>query len=359
MSDWGLVEAFRELFQNALDNEIVNPENKMGWVYDEKEGKVTITNKTSKLSARTLLLGEGTKKDDNRTIGKHGEGYKIAFMVLLRNGKQITVYNYGANEVWEVKLVKSRKYEGAEVTTVFVEKEPFWSKVPNADLTIEVTGITPEEYETLVEKNLNLRKEVNSIKGSKRGELLLDEKEKGNIYVKGLYVSTKTGLRYGYNFEPDVISLDRDRKLVDSFEISWEASVLWHILLEDHPELEEKVVELVNENAEDVRYVSSAKRGFKIEKLVKDDFFEKNGKNAVPVRNNDEYELVKETGRKPVIVSENVASLVKSAVVNSDDETETIPVITLKDRFKAFMGKIESKLTDEELEEFQTLINKL
>ena len=169
VSDWGLVEAFRELFQNALDNEIVNPENKMGWAYDEKEGKVTITNKTSKLSARTLLLGGGTKKDDNRTIGKHGEGYKIAFMVLLRNGKQITVYNYGANEVWEVKLVKSRKYDGAEVTTVFVEKEPFWSKVPNNDLTIEVTGITPEEYETLVEKNLNLRKEVNSIKGSKRG----------------------------------------------------------------------------------------------------------------------------------------------------------------------------------------------
>ena len=93
--DWGVTEAFRELFQNALDNEITNPENKMEWKYNKDSETLTISNKTSVLQAETLLLGSSTKTNDKYTIGKHGEGYKIAFMVLLRNNKSIRVYNYG------------------------------------------------------------------------------------------------------------------------------------------------------------------------------------------------------------------------------------------------------------------------
>lgn len=86
--DWGIVEAFRELFQNALDNQITNPENTMGWGYDTNTEVLTVSNKTSKLTVDSLLLGSGTKTNDKNTIGKHGEGYKIAFMVLLRNNKK-------------------------------------------------------------------------------------------------------------------------------------------------------------------------------------------------------------------------------------------------------------------------------
>ena len=142
--DWGLVEALRELFQNALDNETMNPENKMGWQYSKRSGEVKITNKTSKLLVESLLLGSGTKHNRTDTIGKHGEGYKIAFMVLLRNNKTIRVDNYGANEIWDVRLVKSRKYKGQLVPTVFINKEPVWKKKPSSDLTITVGGITEE-----------------------------------------------------------------------------------------------------------------------------------------------------------------------------------------------------------------------
>lgn len=89
--DWGIVEAFRELYQNAIDNETINPENKASFSFvqeDEKTGTVRITNKTSVLTKESLLLGSTTKANDENTIGKHGEGYKIAFMVLLRNGKK-------------------------------------------------------------------------------------------------------------------------------------------------------------------------------------------------------------------------------------------------------------------------------
>lgn len=39
VKDWTYVEAFRELFQNAIDNEIQNPENKMLFAFDEEEEK--------------------------------------------------------------------------------------------------------------------------------------------------------------------------------------------------------------------------------------------------------------------------------------------------------------------------------
>ena len=85
--DWTYVEAVRELLQNAIDNEAVDENNKYEAVYLADEEKLNISNKSSKLTLDTLLLGVSTKRDDNRTIGQHGEGYKIAFMVLAREGK--------------------------------------------------------------------------------------------------------------------------------------------------------------------------------------------------------------------------------------------------------------------------------
>ena len=137
---WTYIEAVRELFQNAIDNEAVNSENKMSVCY--ADDKLLIANKTSKLTLDSLLLGSSTKRDDERTIGQHGEGYKIAFMVLLREGKSVTVYNYGANEIWTTKIVNSRRYNGAQVIQIEVEKNPIWKKAPDKDLTIEIGGIS-------------------------------------------------------------------------------------------------------------------------------------------------------------------------------------------------------------------------
>lgn len=357
--DWGLIESFRELFQNALDNETMNPENKMGWHYDEKSGEVRITNKTSKLSVESLLLGSGTKHDRDDTIGKHGEGYKIAFMVLLRNNKSIRVDNYSANEVWEVRLVKSRKYKGQLVPTVFVNKEPIWKKKPNDDLTIVISGITAEEYKELEIKNLHLRKqEVKCIAETCKGRILDNESEAGNIYVAGLYVTNINSLRYGYDFSPKVISLDRDRKIVDSFNIKWTASEIW-CMASDNSEVNKLAVELVYESAPDTEYLSRMTYcGKSLFTTIANKFYEDNGNNAVPVTTNLEYEAVQksELGR-PVIVSRDIASIITSDIL--DETVKVLKIITVKEQLKHFSEKIEDRLTDEELEEFNTLIEKV
>ena len=356
--DWTIVEAFRELFQNALDNEIVNPENKMSWNYSNNE--VSIKNKTSKLPVESLLLGSSTKSDDKNTIGKHGEGYKIAFMVLLRNSKTIKVYNYGAKEVWDVRLVKSRRYNNQLVPTVFVEKNHIWDKVPNSDLEIVVSGITEEVYESIVNKNLHLRKTpVKKFVTKDRGDIILDPEESGNVYVKGLFVTKIEGLYFGYDFEPSVLGLDRDRKLVDSFNVSWEASILWQNAADKDEGLANTAVNLVNEKALDVRYVDKISYNpLKLRNAVARNFFETHGENAVPVVNTSEYEEVKECNLgKPVITTESIASLIKgSSVVN---EKPTVKMKSVKEKLEDFIAKIEDRLTDDELTEISELIKKV
>lgn len=357
--DWGLVEAFRELFQNALDNEIMNPENKMSWKYNASKKEVIISNKTSRLETSSLLLGSGTKHDRTDTIGKHGEGYKIAFMVLLRNAKTILVENYGLNEIWEVKLVKSRKYRGQLVPTVFVNKEPIWKKKPSSDLTITVGNISEEEYTELVKKNLHLQNNVESITAEGYGSVLLNENESGNIYVNGLFIANKDGFEYGYDFPPNVISLDRDRKLVDSFDIKWHASALWSKVSDTSGEARKIATGLVLDKSNDTAYISSMSySNTKLVNSVADKFYTDNGKDAVPVTSNIEYKAVEKEGTgKPVIVTSELAEVLRSN--NIEEESRAIKVVSVQEQLRTFIDKIADKLSDEELEEINEIIDKV
>lgn len=357
---WGVVEAFRELFQNALDNEINNPENKMEWAYDKESGTIKISNKTSKLTTDSLLLGSSTKANDSNTIGKHGEGYKIAFMVLMRNNKQITVYNYGAKEVWKTRLVKSKKYNGTLVPTIFVEKEAVWKKVPDSDLTIEVSGITEAEYMDVVQSNLHLRDNtVNKFEVAGRGSIILDKEEQGNIYVKGLYVTSIKNLQYGYDFEPSVLGLDRDRKLVDSFNVTWESSILWQVAANEDDTLSKEAVKMFNNSTLDVRYIHEVSYNRKsFSEAVATDFIEENGTDAIPVTSNSEYEVVKKSGcYNPVFVNEAKAKIVRESHVIK--ETKPIKIITIQEQLLKFIGKIESRLSAEELTELTELVEQV
>lgn len=358
--DWTYVEAARELFQNAIDNARVNPDNEMSFEYNL--GVLSVCNKTSKLTMDSLLIGNSTKRDDKRTIGKHGEGYKIAFMVLLREGKEVTVYNYGANEIWNTRLVKSKRYNGAQVVQIEVNKTPFWAKVPNYDLTIEVSGITEEEFEKIKESNLSLKENVEILKESSFGDLLVDESEKGRVYVEGLYVCTNDKLSYGYNFKSDYVSLDRDRKLVDSFNTYWYSSAIWSDIINSE-KLGEQYIDictnLVESNNVDVYYIEkSSLRNIKVlaERIY--DRLESNyGENVVPVSNNAEYEEVKSQGYKPVIVREQIKDIIQK---NMPEERAVGIAVTKKDialaKLRIFKRKVESKLDYAEKSELTDII---
>lgn len=343
---WTIVDAIRELFQNALDQEAQFPDNKASWSYED--GIFKISNKESLLSTQTLLLGCSTKSGDDRTIGQFGEGYKIATLVLLRNHKRVTIYNYGAREVWRPRFVKSRRF-GADILTFFIDKEYVWSKVPNDDLTIEVAGITQEEWdEQIVPSNLWLQKTYGIEDITEYGEII---DQPGMVYVNGLYVCKYDPYTYGYNFKPGQLKLDRDRKLASDFDLRWLASKMWL----GNP----RAIELVEAGVADVSYVSNMLWGSGNSQIVADAYARfrlVHGPRAVPVTSQAEADKVPH-GYKAVIVSDNYRSLIRCSPDWEDPASDAPSPL---ERLRTWFDDVaHDMLTEEVCEQFEEIWEEL
>ena len=346
--DWTIVDAIRELFQNALDQEVQSPDNKASWSYEN--GTFKICNKQSALTAKTLLLGTSSKDNDSRTIGQFGEGYKIATLVLLRNAKQVTIYNYGLREVWRPRFVKSRRF-GTDILTFFIDKEYPWTKAPDNDLTIEVAGLTDEEwFEQVVPANLHLQSDVKIEAENEYGQALSAVKHAGLVFVNGLYVCKYEPYKFGYNFKPGELKLDRDRKLASDFDLRWLASKFWM----NNP----RAIEFVEQGLADVSYLSDMTWYSQATKLS-DDAFEKfrlvHGPRAVPVTTQEEADKVP-AGYKAVIVSSNYKNLITRSSAYEEPESDSIDPL---DKLQQWFESIEDNLTEEQQEQFNEIMEEL
>lgn len=352
--EWGIVEAVREFFQNALDEEVRDSSNTMFFSYDRENEKLTIGNKHSELDIKSLLLGNTSKNDNPETIGKHGEGYKIATVVLLRCGKQISFNNYCRREVWRPRLVRSRKYDGMLVPTFFVETAAVWEKVPEHSLLIEIAGVTAEEYEQIKQSNLHLQKyeKVTTM----YGEILTEKRFAGKVYVGGLYICEEPELDIGVNFKPNFVRLERDRSMVDSFDIQWYASRM----VESSGD-KEQIKKSMDSYSGKFIYCECVPESLKNE--IAEDFINENGAKAVPVANQKDLEVMKKRGWKPVITSAIKRDVILSSEYFKDVEEENRKIREsekpLYDRFCAFAEKIESKLNEDEVVELYGFLDEL
>jgi hypothetical protein len=289
---WGLWEAFRELKQNTLDRQFQNNLSKEILTYDHTENKMVIGNKMTSLDKKTLLLGYTTKKGNSCYVGQYGEGFKLSLLVLLRNGVNVEIEN--GNELWLPKIINSRRFD-SKILVVDVKKNP---NKNNKDLIFKLDGISKDTYSKLIDRCLDLQPESEKIK-SYNGEILLDEKYAGHLYVKGLFVTNKTGLDFGYNLSPENINLDRDRNRVNDFDLRWETSRMWSYVNEE--KYGELFYKLIREKAIDVDLVENHMDNFnKDDKMYNDicqmsykDFLKKYGENAVAVDNDEEAQLIK------------------------------------------------------------------
>lgn len=302
VSNWSIVDAVREVFQNSLDEEIQNPDNKWYFDYNEESQILKIGNKLSRLSTHSLLLGCSTKRNDKETIGQHGEGYKVATIVLLRSNCGVKIYNYNEKEIWTAKIIKSRRYD-AEIGVFDVDKMGVFKSVPEQSLIFEITNISKEVYEQIKERNLWLQDNLGDFKATPYGKVLLDERFLGKVYVKGLYVCTKEQLTYGYDLAPSLIELDRDRGLVDSFNLQYRLGKLL-ISLDD--------IDFIDsiKDTWDGYYIRcfSSEADESIQEVYERSlkkFIEKYGEDARPCTSTDEFNRLKRFGYNVVMVNFN------------------------------------------------------
>lgn len=304
---WEVVDAVREFFQNAIDEEKENPENKMSFLYNESEEVLTIGNLKSKLTPRTLLLGVSSKRGNKGLIGEHGEGYKVATVVLVRNGVTVNIYNNESKEVWTSKVVNSKRY-GESVVCFDIEKKLFSKK---ENLVIELVGITREMYDSIVESNLHLQEDLGTVVQSSCGRILEDPRYSGKIFVEGLYVCTKGIIEKGYDFNASEISLDRDRGLVDTFDLKFAISNMY-IGVGDSEYISKNI------KSKDLEYIASRLQFRSEDNLIQNvanrvysDFLSSYGEDAIPVDTAEEFNFVSNNGGKAVMVESQVYSTIK------------------------------------------------
>lgn len=384
---WGIVEAVRELFQNSIDNQTVNPENEMYFNYDAESEKLVIGNKLSILKTSSLLLGSSTKRDDPRTIGVHGEGYKLALLICQREGKDLVIYNYGAKEIWTTRMVNSRKFN-AKVLEVNVTKEAFWKKAPSNNLEFHISNISAEEYEAIVQSNLHLQNPdkivVTAPTKSARwlGDILTGDEYKGKLFVNGLYVQHNKHLRYGYNMSTDFIPLNRDRKAIDSFQASLVTAMLWRYSKDQI----DKIKHMIETRAEDIYYLRvSTLTGSMISSTfnwgeddsaigIKDynqlfeeslkssmtkSFIASNGVDKVPVRDQDGINRLKLAGvtKDTVVVPSAIYDWLEESLTAGG--LEEMPTITPKSALISWFEGVKDKLSADEVAHFEYVVSLL
>lgn len=234
---WGVNEAVRELIQNALDSE--SP-----FIYsfdkeDDDTWTLSLTSEFAELSAATLLLGTTSKADATDKIGSFGEGYKIALLVLTREGYPVAIWN--GNRHWHPYFNYSRKYE-ADILCVGEEA----MQHANKGVTFLVSKLSADQIDEIKAQCLHMQDNIGAIKRTEWGDILLDQP--GRLYVGGLFI-TETDKKYGYNIKPEHVKLERDRQTVDSWDLAKLTRNMWYATEEF-----DRIATMIDEKYPDMEY---------------------------------------------------------------------------------------------------------
>ncbi len=238
VSEWGFWEACRELLQNSIDECAVNDLAGPIFEYDRDRETLRIGATNCHLDRETLLLGNTTKRGDRGAIGQFGEGYKLAMLVLARSSYDVVVEN--GDEEWLVSIERDPDFNDTHVLTVGVVGE----KSFRDGVVFRINDVDQSHYDAIHEKYLM---------GRRNNEILDEEHLRGKIFVGGLYVCKIESLKYGYNFAPGAVSLNRDRSMLYEWEVTGVTSRLWAV--SENPK---QVYRLAMDGAADVKDLDDA-----------------------------------------------------------------------------------------------------
>ena len=240
LKDWGIQEALREIYQNFIDYGTFT--QKIGTVVkynDINYVTVTLSNEFKPDNFSFLKIGESQKDDKENSIGQHGEGLKMAFLIFLRLNYFIELKgnNHKIRPIWQEQPILG--------TTLALKFKPFES---NSNFYVGFT-IPKSEFDYF---NNNLIKKKDIIySNSYHGDIV--DKPIGNIYSGKLFVCNLKNIKKSYNFPPARLKLDRDRKVPGSFEVSYHSSKINEAQAE---------INFVDQNYDDYRHVSHIPKSY-------------------------------------------------------------------------------------------------
>lgn len=308
---WDAAAGIREFLQNGRDAAI---EHDAPLVVTHRDGVLVIENEGAKLSRDSLLLGRSTKRDrQDELAGKWGEGLKLGALALIRAGFKVKIRNGG--EVWVPSIEASEKFAGRDVLVFNVET----GRQERDRVRVEISHVTAADWEVLKEHYLFLRKGVKDSVQVDSGALLLGEKQKGCVYVKGILVQRIADLAYGYDL--NTASLDRDRRMIEHYDLRAKLRDIWYEATATRPDLIAKFSDLLDAGAVDVEGISdwnASNMPTIARQQIAQTFATRHGADAVPVDSLADSKDIEHLGKKGIIVKKQLRAVLESVVGSLD-----------------------------------------
>jgi len=196
--NWTIQSAIREIIANALD---ADSEPELAWA----NGKGTVANIGCFIETSHLLLGESTKRETESNIGQFGEGFKIAALVFVRQGRKFSIRTKKNNFVFFTKYSEDFGCNILGVDVKECEKEIDGTYV----------GFECSEDEFNSAKNLFIK--FNPV--PEITDQVLNSS--GRIYVLGVQVLDHFNSLFGYNISHKTL-INRDRTILDTSALNRE-----------------------------------------------------------------------------------------------------------------------------------------
>ncbi len=309
LPNWGVAEGIRELLQNAKDAEVQY--NSLMNI-SHKGNKLTIFNAGVSIPHEALLFGHTTKSNNDKLIGKFGEGLKLGILALVRSGYNVKIIS--GNEVWRPTIEKSEKFN-ASVLTFSIRK----IQKSIDGVAVEINGINLDEWLKLRENYLFLDSLTSEqATTTPYGVLLLDPKFKGKLFVKGIFVQSDTKLSYGYDFFS--ADLDRDRRMISSYDLSYRTKEIWSQAVRVNTNLNKNLSDILFNSQHDLYDLAAYDASyFPKESLdfVANDFIVKFGTDAIPVENFEQSKDIEHFGKRGIVVNKSLNAILSGSKLGS------------------------------------------
>lgn len=308
---WGAWEGCRELVQNGKDAE-TELLAKLTVRHRADTSTLVIENEGCTLPHEALLLGHTTKADRPDTIGRFGEGLKLGVLALVRAGHSVKIRS--GNEVWIPSIEKHAAFD-ADVLMFDITG----GRKPENRVQVEVGGIDAADWAAMKDRFLFLQDMSETSVRCSGGTLLLDKKFEGRLYVKGIFVSEDPRFSVGYDFYD--AQLDRDRKMIERYDLQYRTQNIWREALATRPDLMERFTKLLDNQAADIEGIDSYNAGWLPEAAKTEAarlFAERYGAEAVPVATLADSKDVEHLGKKGVVVPKSLKAVLETTFGTTD-----------------------------------------
>lgn len=323
LPSWQAYEGVREIVQNGRDAEIEHGATlKVDWYND----KLRVENDGATLPLKALLLGHTTKLDRSDTIGKFGEGLKLGILALVRAGHPVKIRN--GSEVWTPTIERSQTFDEDVLTFIIESGRSYKNRVR-----VEIGGIDKAAWTKFRECFLFISKPTKAeAVETGVGTLLLGERYKGRVYVKGIFVQTDPDMRFGYDLRD--AELDRDRKMVESWNLKYRTRQVLMAALNKEESLFADFTEILANPTTEVEGISESYDVYsmptKAAEHVAADFKAKYGEDAVPVASLAESKDIEHLGKKGIVVPKQLGTVLAKTLGDALTVKEALKKEALK-----------------------------